>query len=343
MSIEPAPSAPAAIVHRLFNAVTNKLSHVILVALYSASGCTGAEAPAASYELAAQGFYTGALSDRADLALVGSLNHGASLWRTTDQERLFNWAHSEGEYVDLVAADFSPDGTRAVTTDPRTLVLWDTSNGQALNYWGTPGAVLDVAVLNDNRRVLIGLDNHSALLFDAAAGDYEHTFLHLGEVGSVAVDGTDTYALTGSDDNTAALWSLTTGEVVRVFQHDNPVRAVALAKSSDYAFTAAQGDLVAIWQRDREAPLHILHHGINHGVMAGQFSDDARFLAVAYANRKVALFDVASGEQLRAWDSGTRHVMRATGAAILHVAFAENGRELLALAGDGRLLKLSLG
>ncbi len=315
------------------------MQRALLVLLFLA-GCSGADKPSGTWELAAQGFYAGAISDNGELAVVGSMNHGASMWRLPDQERLYNWSHESGEFVDLVAADFSPDGSRAVTTDPRTLVMWNTASGAAVNFWATPGVVLDVAVLNDNRHVLMGLDNHSALLFDAANGDYKQTLLHEGEVADVAVDSAGDFALTGSDDYTAVLWRLRDGSTAQVFKHDNPVRCVALSSGGRYSFTAAQGDLVAIWDNNTGAQLHALHDGINHGVITARFSADERLLAVGYANRKVALFDVASGRRLQTWDPGTKHALRARGAAILEIAFAENVSTLYALAGDGRLLRL---
>ena len=317
-----------------------RLRAVLLVVLLLLGACERAAKPATSFEVAAQGLYTGALSNSGDLALIGSLHHGASLWRTAEQERLFNWAHADGEYVDLVAADFSPDGSVAVTTDPRTLVLWDTATGNASNYWATPGSVLDVAILNDNRHLLIGLDDHSALLFDAASGAYENTFLHEGEVGSVAVSEDSTLALTGSDDHTAVLWRLNTGEAAYTLRHGNPVRAVALSPAGTYSFTAAQGDLVAIWDNATGEMRHELHNELNHGARAAAFSADERYLAVGYANRQIALFDVATGTRLKTWDPGTRHTMRPTGAAILRVAFAREPGLLYALTGDGRLLSL---
>jgi WD40 repeat protein len=303
-------------------------------------GCGGKDKPSASWQLATQGFYTGAISDNGDLAVVGSLNHGASMWRVLDHERLFNWSHQSGEYVNLVAADFSPDGSRAVTTDPRTIVLWDTSSGRALNYWATPSAVLDVQLLSDNRHALLGLEDHSAIVFDVQTGAYESTFLHEGVVGAVAVDQQGEYAVTGSDDNTAVLWALNTGALVHTFQHDNPVRSVAISPQATYTFTAAQGDLVAIWHNSSGTLLHTLHNGRNHGAITARFSPDERLLAVGYTNRKVALYDVSTGQLLQKWDPGLRHPMRASGAAILELAFAENYSTLYALAGDGRLIQL---
>jgi len=318
---------------------------ILLLCLALATGCSN-EAPDRSWELASQGFYTAALSQRADLAVVGSLNHGASLWRMADIERLYNWSHQSGEFAQLVAAGFSPDASRAVTTDPRTLVMWDTDTGQAINYWATPGAVLDVAVLNDNQHVLVGLEDHSALLVNAQEGAYQHTFLHQGQVGSVAVDQQGTTALTGSDDNTAVLWSLNTRAPLHTFVHDNPVRKVALSPQGNYSFTAAQGDLVAVWDNNTGQMMYSLHNGINHGAVSASFSADESQLVVGYANRQVALYDTRTGQRLKLWDSGTRHPMRATGAAIVEVAFAsgvnQQGVSILALAGDGRLLELRI-
>ena len=306
-----------------------------------AAGCGERSAPSASFAVAAQGLYTASVSDNGQFALVGSLNHGASLWDIQENARLFNWSHAAGEPVELVAADFSPDSSRAVTTDPRTLVMWDTQTGASLAYWATPGAVLSVSMLGDNRRVLMGLDNHSGLLFDAVTGDYLFTFLHEGEVGSVATDQVGKYALTGSDDYSAILWNLVDGSRRHTYAHDNPVRTVALSADGRLAFTAAQGDLVAVWDNDSGEMIHQLHNGPNHGVLSARFSDDGSLLAVGYANRRVMLYDLASGRNLRTWDPGTRHQMRATGAAILALGFSQNQRSVYALTGDGRLLRLS--
>ena len=304
-------------------------------------GCQDS-APADSWEVASQGIYAGAISKDASLTLVGSLNHGASLWRTQDQARLFNWAHQAGEFVQLVAADFSPNGQRAVTTDPRTLVLWDTQSGQALNYWTIPSAALDVALLADGQHVLMGLKDHSALLFDASSGAYQHTLLHQGAVNSVDVSANGQLAITGSDDNSARIWSLVDGSEQQQLNHGNPVRVVSLSASGKYAFTAAQGDRVAVWDTASGSLLHELHHGIHLGVKSARFSADERFLVIGYANRQVAIFDVATGQRLKRWDPGTRHAMRATGAAILEVAFDDSGQLIYALAGDGRLLTLRI-
>ncbi len=315
---------------------------VALATVFALAACSPAEKPARSWEVAAQGIYGGALSADADMTIVGSMNHGASLWKTFEHERLYNWSHEAGEFTELVAASFSPDGSRAVTTDPRTLVMWDTNTGRGLQYWGTPGSVLDVAVFPDNRHVLLGLDDHSSLVFDAQTGAYQQTLLHNGEVGAVDISADGTLALTGSDDFTAVLWRLNGTEKLYTFQHDNPVRVAVLSPDARYSFTAAQGDLVALWNNETGNLVAELHNEINHGVLSASFSADGQHLVVGYTNRQIVMYNVTDGRVLKRWNPGLRHTMRASGAAILEVAFERQGRSVLALTGDGRLLELRI-
>lgn len=304
------------------------------------TGC-GGPGPTAAYELAAQGAYTGALSVESELALVGSLNHGGSLWRTRDHARVFNWNHTPGEFSQLVAGAFSPDGTRAVTTDPRTLVVWDTETGKSLAYWTTPGTTLDAAIADDGR-VLMGLADHSAVLFDAGSGSHVHTFLHQGVVGSVALSRDGRWALTGSDDETAVLWDTTSGEAVHRLPHANPVRLVALSARGRYAFTASQGQQVAVY--DGSSGERVVELAArNRGVTSAVFSADERFLLVGYVHHAVELWDITTGQRLQRWDAGARNPWHPTGAAVLAVGFSSSPQRFYALAGDGRLLELTRG
>lgn len=257
-------------------------------------GCSDSDDPARTWEVAAQGVYSTALSNNGELVVVGSLNHGASLWRAPDHERLFNWAHPSEVPTELVATNFSPDSSRAITTNPRTLVLWDAVTGKALSYWTTPASVLDVALFNNNRNAILGVDDHSALIFDATTDAYLQTLLHQREVGSIALSYDGTLALTDSDDHTAVLWRLNDASKINVFQHGNPVRAVALSPSGKISFTVAQGDLIALWNNVTGERTHTLCQGPNHGVISARFSSDETLLAVGHTNRLTYLYMMSS-------------------------------------------------
>jgi WD40 repeat protein len=305
-------------------------------------GCDGRTAPSDAWDVAAQGIYTAALSDDSTLSVVGSLNHGGSLWRTTDRERLFDWNHRAGEYSDLVATAFSPDGHRAVTTDPRTLVLWDTDSGAALGFWTTPSAVLAVALAADGRTVLMGLKDHSAILFDAISGAYLHTFLHDGEVVSVDLSRDGRLAITGSDDGTAVLWDVANGTARHRLTLDNPARVVALSAGGRFAFTAAQNRAVTVWDATAGTPLFDLE-ARNTGILSARFSPDESELLLGYVNRTVALWDLGSRSRRASWRTQGRNPWRENGAAVLAVGFGAQSGTYFAVAGDGRLLTLRPG
>lgn len=315
---------------------------ILLLTLLCAilAGC-GGPSPSSAWDLAAQGVYTGALSQRSELALVGSLNHGGSLWRTAEHARLFNWNHRSGEYSELVAGAFSPDGTRAVTTDPRTLVVWDTASGSSLAYWTTPSSARDVAIADDGR-VLMGLADHSAVLFDSASGRHLQTFLHRGAVGRVALSDDGRWALTGSDDGTAVLWDSASGAAVHRLTPGDPVRVIALSAQGRWLFTASQGGEVALWDGSSgERRLQLAER--NRGVTAARFSPDERLLLIGYVNRRVELWDAASGQRLQRWVAGARNPWQPNGAAVLAVGFSGSAGRFYAVAGDGRLLALERG
>lgn len=304
----------------------------LAVLLLALGGCGGDAEQALS--LAAQGVYTATLSEDAELALIGSMNHGASLWRRSSHERLFSWNHAEGTFTTLVSTALSPDGTRAATADPRTLVVWDTQTGADLAFWGLPAAALDVAIDNDGKQVLLGLEDHSALLFNAANGDHLHTFLHEGAVGSVAMDQAATMALTGSDDETARVWDLATGAQRYLLAHNNPVRVVALTADGTVGLTASQNQRVRIWNLLTGTPVRTLFED-NPGITSARFSRDGSLLLLGLVNRTVALYAVASGQRLEQWRLASSTPLRTSGRAVLDVAFGPGAGRFYSIAGNG--------
>lgn len=93
------------------------------------SGCDRGSKPVQTVEVAAQGIYSAAISNDGTLLVAGAMHHGASLWRMPESERLCDWRHNPETPLEMVAAAFSPDGSRAVTCDARTLAIWDTADG----------------------------------------------------------------------------------------------------------------------------------------------------------------------------------------------------------------------
>ncbi|MEM1229591.1 MAG: PQQ-binding-like beta-propeller repeat protein [Pseudomonadota bacterium] len=311
---------------------------VLLALLGTGMGCRNdAER---SVVLAAQGVYAGALSTDGELAVIGSMNHGASLWRVRSHERLYSWNHASDTFSTLVATAFSPDGKRAATSDPRTLVIWDTQTGKDLAFWGLPAAALDLALANDGRRVLLGLEDHSAILFDAASGAHLQTLLHEGAVGAVAMTVDGTVAATGSDDENVRLWDLATGALRLRLQLDNPVRALALSDDGALLFAASQGRRVGIWRTADGVLLKELY-ARNPGITSARFSADGERLLIGAVNGETDLYGMDAREKLAQWSLQSTGSLTGSGKAILNLAFQTTDGQFLALTSDGTLHTLS--
>lgn len=320
--------------------VANKVHQIsswLAASLLLLAGCS--DDAFVSKRLAAQGLYTGAFSNDGSLVLIGSMNHGSSLWQTKEHERIFNWNHSADGFADLTATAFAPDGSKAVTAQARDLVVWDTQTGTDLAYWGSPGNLLSVALASSGRQLLLGMQDHSAVLIDPTSGDHLRTLLHTAPVGAVALGRNGSRALTGSDDETAVLWDLTQGTALHTLQHSNPVRAVALSATNRFLFTAAQSREVTLWDGATGEPIHQIESR-NSGVISASFSEDENLLLLGYVNRQVTLWSTQSQRQLGQWHIGAENPLHTQGGAVLAVGFTQDPGVFFALSGDGRLSEL---
>lgn len=288
--------------------------------------------------LAAQGAYTATLSVDGNLALIGSLNHGASLWNSQRHERLFDWNHSAGDFTPLTAAALSANGAHAATADPRTLVVWDTTSGESTGYWATPSSVMALAIDNDGRRVLMGLEDHSAVLFDAGSGAHLLTLLHDGPVTQVALTLDGETAMTASEDGTARIWNLQSGETLFETTAGGPIRTAALSLDGRWLVTAARNaevDLFDLRAGTRRAQLHRR----NPGIVSARFSRSGGLLALGLVNRAALIYTVANGQLEQRLRLPNKPTLGGGGRAILDLAFG-TPTGLYAITGDGQLSTL---
>ena len=286
-----------------------------------ASGCSDHEQPARSLEIAVQGINAAAISPDGTRIIAGAVVHGTSVWQMPEFERLYDWRHDKGAPLDIVAAAFSPDGSRAVTCDSRTLVMWNVADGSALQYWGTPGTVRDVAILANGHEVLIGLNDHSAVVFDATNGAHRVTLLHDGPVNSVSINAAGTLAITGAEDNSARVWSLETGEQVYRFEHANPVTTVAISDDGTRAFSAAINAESTLWDLDTGKPLRALAQK-DKGTTRARFSADGRVLLVGNIAGEVRQYAVSEGTVDHTWAIPGKR----SGAPILALGITDTGK-----------------
>lgn len=311
---------------RLDNLVRLHKAIMVLLLGLALSACDQAEKPTDHWETAVQGLYTAALSSDGRFGIVGSIQHGASLWDMKRKERLFNWNHAKGQFTLLSSAAFSPSGNYAATASDRTIVLWETATGQPVWFWTAPGNILSMALTPDGDYAALGLDSHVAVLFDIKNGGVKRTFNHNEKVRSLAVSADGSRLLTGSDDYTAQLWDIETAQVLQSWQHENSVITTALSDDGRFAFTAAQADQANIWDTGSGKLIHSLPIKKGSYIMGAayttaRFSENGSRLMTGTNSQLVQLWDIKTGQQLKRWRITKKENWKPTSAAVLAVAF----------------------
>lgn len=294
--------------------------------------------------MAVQGLYSASFSHDAKFAIVGSINHGGSLWNFFSNERKYNWNHKQGESSQIVASAMSIDNRYALTAKPQTMVLWDMQSGAAITYWTAPSEILDVDLLPNAELALLGLVDHSAALFDVKNGGVRQVFYHDGRVNSVAYDPNSALVLSGSDDFSARLWSTRTGRELRRWEHSDEVQLVEFSPDGKRAFTMAKYDQAAVWDTEdgrliNRIPLYSSALRRGQTFTAAAFSSDGRQLLTGTANRDIQLWDVASMQRIKQWRAPRRHPASPNTAAVLALAFGPQ-ENYLAITSDGMAHKL---
>lgn len=302
---------------------------VLMMLFVMLIGCDNSTPPSANWKLAIKGVYSASISSDSKYVVIGSINHGGSLWDLQQKERLYNWNHAKGKYTGLVAMAFSPEGSYAATAAPRTITLWETNTGKPVWYWTAPGDVLSIALTPQANHAMLGLANHTAVLFDIKNGGIQRVFHHDSKVRHVAISADASIILTGSDDGVAKLWDLNSGELLFTWKHSNQILATVLSDSGKYAFTAAQADTASLWdtktgEQLKEMPIKKGSYIAGASYTAARFSKSEDQFLTGTNSRLVQLWDIASGLEKKRWTITKNSPWAPTSATVLAVGFGQN-------------------
>lgn len=163
--------------------------------------------------LAIQGLLSGALSSQGNYALIGSIQHGGSLWQTSPLERKYNWNHQANTLTSITEVALSGDATKAATASKNQYVLWNIQTGLGEQFWRTGSKILSLALNEQGSRALVGQESGQIWYMDTRTGRNLAEFAHSAEVRSV--DLTRTHAVTAGDDFLVRLWELESKALVR--------------------------------------------------------------------------------------------------------------------------------
>lgn len=323
-----------------------KLLPLLLIAALILCGCSRPPEPTQSLEVAVRTVHSGALSRQGRFALIGSAQHGGSLWQLSTRERLYDWNHREGDFTLLQATALSPEGDWAVTSDGQAVALWSIQTGQAEAFWNMTGDIRQLVLGRHGNVAALALADGRAALYDVRAGNLLASFTHRGPVNSVAV--TDDLALTlsGGDDNLARVWRSNSGELLSEIAFDDPVQIVALSASGSHALAAARYDRVDIFDPHTGDTLWRLPFSDEHTrrgltISAARFSDDGNYLITGRPDGIVQLWDIAGQTEIYRWQVTKRKAWQPVATIVMDVGFGSDPSEYFAISSDGFVHTLS--
>jgi WD40 repeat protein len=276
-----------------------------------------------------QGLVTVAFSPDGKSFVTGCFMDTVQVWETATCRPIGQALRDRG-----LPAAFSPDGKAIVSLG--SPYLWDATTGQPLGpKFDNPSGAKSIALSRDGKTLLIGSNDGSARLFDAATGKLLLPPIqgHRDRVRDVAISPDGELLLTGSNDKTARLWDALSGRSVGPpLQHHGPVVAVAFSPDGQSFLTASSDFTVRLWEADVYQPIRRVV-ATGHMCRAAAFSPDGRIILTGNIAGRAQLWDTANGQPLGA-------PMRHSAGIFDHcVAFSPDGTMALT-GGDDRTARL---
>jgi RNA polymerase sigma factor (sigma-70 family) len=282
---------------------------------------------------------TAAYSPDGRFVATGGMDGAVRLWEAATGRLLHRCGPHLG-WVNRVA--FTPDGRRLLSVgSDGTIRVWDTTTGKELRLIGTQfecdSYTAGLAVSSDGRTVTAKCSGDTVRTWDLETGRELRRITVAGRSLQLALspDGRTLATAEGekSDEGSVVrLWDWPAGTERRKWTAPNR-HASSLAFSPDGQFLALGcrgGEPPKLWTAatGRERPLVGVPAG--GSIEAVAFSPDGRRLALAGYGGTIGLWELATGQPCRRWDSGQF--------AVFALDFAPDGRALVSANGDGTAL-----
>lgn len=321
------------------------MAKLILVPLMSLlflvlQSCSFTDDPSAFFSTSVQGIFGAAYSTDGRHVLAGSIQHGGSLWDTENTERLFNWNHQANLTSQITAMDFSAEGDFALTSDGRTLVLWDVSSGEALRFFNAPSTVLHLALSPSAQTALLGLANGNAVLFDVQRGGIIEELDQGHHILSMAVSNNGDYALFGLDNGQAKFWNLRSLKLINEIETQGRVQTVALSNDGLFGLLTVQHIDAVVWDMRANA----LHSKLNYSnrffpsfssFVVAKFSRDGSKILTGNTTGAVELWSRENGKRIKRWITPVGSTFKPRIFSVVAVAINDQLRQVSAIVSNG--------
>ncbi len=319
------------------------LSFAVILGL---TQCSFEAEPVDSFSTTVQGLFSSGFSNDGEHAIVGSMQHGGSLWHTLSRERLFNWNHSQTLNSQITAVAFSPEGDFAATADQATVVLWDVASGRSLRFFNAPSEVLYLALGPLGNNALLALEGGRAVLFDIRNGGIIHELSHDANILSMAMSANGRFALFGVDNKTVQYWDLVSARPLGTIRTAGRANTIAISDDGRMGFTAVQHIDGLVWDLTASTVIARLKYSSRYvatssSFLTGRFSSDSNLLLTGNTTGAVELWQTSTGDRLERWLTPISYGIGPKVYSIVEVALISDSDQVIAMNSKGTAYRYS--
>jgi len=183
-------------------------------------------------------------------------NGSLEVWDVGTSRRM--WQTNQASRIRAI--EYSPDGTRIVTTAGRDVRVWNADRPTVLlTMTGHDEDVTDVAASKDGRWIASASSDRTVRLWNATTGQAVATLTgHDASVNAIAFSPDSTRLVSGGSDRALRLWDVASREPILVLQgHQGNVTAVAFTPDGSRIVSGSADGAVRVWDsrvlRDSDA------------------------------------------------------------------------------------------
>ncbi len=242
------------------------------------------------------------------------------LFDRRSQKEVMSFNVPAGTHFDI--AVFSPDDKFLATDSPdNSLALWDlSSRQQVLKLPGVGKPIVSVAFAPDQQSLACAFVGGTFRVWDVSSGKQKFDGYSQLETPAIAFSPNGKHLAVGMGESEIKILDSRTGRSLQtLFLPKGTPGLVFFSPDGTKVFTTTSAGYIHSW--DREGRLFDFGQGHSNEVLSFSFSPDGKTLATGSIDRRLKLWDITTGKELR--------TILGHGAWVNSVHFSAEGRYLL--------------
>ncbi len=210
-----------------------------------------------------------------------------------------------GSKLEVLSAQFSPDGKRIVTASAdKTALVWDAGTGNLLLILDDHKDIVSAAEFSpDGKKIVTASYDNLLRVWDAETGEQLYALKgHKDSVFSAHFSPDSRKIVSASADATAKLWDAATRRLIAdLAGHDAKVNSAEFSPNGKFIVTASVNGTTAIWDVKTGIGKYLggkPEDQHRSSVTSAQFSRDNNYIVSASWDRTAKIWDVKSGKLL---------------------------------------------